>query len=67
MRHKAGEETVNEAIRYVRAVSEAIFGCVSIAIVFLQLLYILGVYWAGPNIASAFQVHTSYVTPALVM
>ena len=26
--------------------------------VFLQLLYIFGVYWAGPVIASAFQVHT---------
>jgi len=35
--------------------------------VFLQLLYILGVYWAGPDIASAFQVHIGHVIPTLVM
>jgi len=32
--------------------------------VFLQLLYILGVYWAGPDIASAFQVYTGHVIPS---
>ena len=30
-----------------------------VVLFFLQLLYILGVYWVGPDIASAFQVHTA--------
>lgn len=38
------------------------FSCLGVY-VFLQLLYILGVYWAGPDIASAFQVHTGNVIP----
>ena len=30
-----------------------------VLLLFLQLLYILGVYWVGPDIASAFQVRTA--------